>query len=46
MGHTMHPNRMRGKGIMNLFCNTIFCALKDINTIYLKASEFLGNPIS
>jgi hypothetical protein len=37
---------MKGIGVMNLFCNTIFCALKDINTICLKENEFLGNLIS
>jgi hypothetical protein len=31
---------------MNLFCNTIFFALKDINTIYPKANELVGNLIS
>ncbi len=42
----MHPNRMKGIGVMNLFCNTIFYALKSINTICPKANELLGTLIS
>jgi len=30
---------------MDWFCNTSPCALKDINTIYPKTYEILGNLI-
>jgi hypothetical protein len=36
---------MGGIGVMNMFCNIIFCALKDINTICSKANELLSNLI-
>jgi hypothetical protein len=37
------PNRMRNISVINLFCNTIICSLKQINTIYPKTNDFLNN---
>ncbi len=46
MGHTMDLNKRKGTNVMNLFCNTTFCAIKNINTICPKENELLGNQIS
>ncbi len=46
MGHIMDPYKMRIIIVTNLFCDTIFVALKYINIIYPKAYELLSSLVS
>jgi hypothetical protein len=47
MGHMMDPYWMKNIVVMiDLFFNTNMCALKHINTIYLKENELIGILVS
>jgi hypothetical protein len=46
MGHIMDPQRIKSIVVMDLVCETSPCALKDIDTIYPKTYELLGNLVS
>jgi hypothetical protein len=45
MGHAMDPQRIGSIIIMDFFCDTNICPLKNINTIYPKTNKLMGNLI-